>query len=117
MTTEIENIQKSINEKFDLLVDIITTKPYINENILICENIFKSVPGIINILTKNNNSLIIEVLTAHEKSFQTLNWFIFLIKKGGNTNDNKFVEFLNKSRKSAMYKEILSNLYNNENEV
>jgi len=82
MTTEIENIQNSINEKFDLLLNIITTKPYNNENILICENIFREVPAIINIPTKNNNSLIIEVLIAHEKSFQTLNWFIFLIKKG-----------------------------------
>ena len=115
MTTETENIQNLINEKFDLLLNIITTKPYVNENILICENILKTIPGIINIDSKNSNPLIVEILIAHEKSFQNLNWFIFLIKKGAYTNNNKFIEFLNKSRKSALYKEILFNLYNDEN--
>jgi len=103
------DIQDEQNEQLKLLLDIITNKPYRDENILICNNILKNFRGIIN-YNINNNPLTVEVLIAHQKHFQSLDWFIYLIKNGANPNHIQLLEFINQCSKSKVYKEILFNV-------
>ena len=99
----------NIEKDFEILLEIITKNPYTSENIINAKTILKNNPGILYKNTINNIPLVIEILIAHEKYFQSLNWFSFLIQFGADINNNKLLDFIKNSRKSHVYKEIVFN--------